>query len=206
MGKKTFLIFQNLNKSSLEMQFVMQCAPIIVGSKISNLFIIRKEYYEIFKKTISDSKIECFLLYEDDKKVTLFLYIKNKLANYINEKEVKKVLKKFKYDDFRIEQLLDSFKNRYSQYKSGNKEFTHEMGLLLGYPVDDVIGFMENDGKNFLHSGYWKVYSNIDEKVKIFNSYEKAKERLIHLLSQGFDIIKILEKYNIKTTKKSFIA
>ncbi len=34
------------------------------------------------------------------------------------------------------------------------KQFPHEMGLLLGYPVEDVVGFMENNGKNYLYSGY----------------------------------------------------
>ena len=37
-------------------------------------------------------------------------------------------------------------------------EFPHEIGVFLGYPLADVIGFIENRGKNFTACGYWKVY------------------------------------------------
>ena len=48
---------------------------------------------------------------------------------------------------------------RYRAYMNGSKIFPHEMGLLLGYPVEDVTGFMVHGGKNSLYSGYWKVYA-----------------------------------------------
>lgn len=39
-------------------------------------------------------------------------------------------------------------------------DFPHEIGLFLGYPLGDVIGFIENHGQNCLCSGVWKVYTN----------------------------------------------
>ena len=32
--------------------------------------------------------------------------------------------------------------------------FPHEIGLLLGYPVEDVLGFIRYQGKNYLYTGY----------------------------------------------------
>ena len=32
--------------------------------------------------------------------------------------------------------------------------FPHEIGLLLGYPVEDVLGFIRHQGKNYLYTGY----------------------------------------------------
>ena len=43
------------------------------------------------------------------------------------------------------------------QYASGEQGFPHEIGVFLGYPVEDVEGYMQNDGKNFLLVGYWKM-------------------------------------------------
>ena len=36
----------------------------------------------------------------------------------------------------------------------------HEVGLFLGYPLADVVGFIENEGKNCKCAGCWKVYGN----------------------------------------------
>ena len=44
-------------------------------------------------------------------------------------------------------------------------EFPHEIGLFLGYPPDDVEGFIENREKAFKCPGYWKVYGD-EEKAK----------------------------------------
>ena len=75
------------------------------------------------------------------------------------------------------------------------KIFPHEMGILLGYPIEDVLGFMEQKGKNYLYSGYWKVYRDVSAKKKIFAQYENAKEELILWLEYGYEIHSIIRLY-----------
>ena len=36
-------------------------------------------------------------------------------------------------------------------------EFPHEIGVFLGYPLSDVVGFIENSGRNFTCCGCWKL-------------------------------------------------
>lgn len=62
---------------------------------------------------------------------------------------------------------------------------TQEKGIFLQYPLEDVTSFVENKGKNFLLSGYWKVYHNIERAKEIFSSYDKAKEELIKEILNG---------------------
>ena len=69
------------------------------------------------------------------------------------------------------------------------------MGLLLGYPIDDVRGFIEQGGCGYLYSGYWKVYRNVPLKKKMFEDFEKAKESIIQLLAEDIDMRLILEIY-----------
>ncbi len=55
----------------------------------------------------------------------------------------------------------------------GADEFPHEIGLFLGYPPEDVKGFIENrDG--FVCSGMWKVYSDEEGAKKLFAKYKKC--------------------------------
>ena len=56
--------------------------------------------------------------------------------------------------------MLARLAERFTEYKEGRAEFPHEMGAFLGYPLSDVKGFIEHEGKDFLCSGYWKVYSD----------------------------------------------
>ena len=79
--------------------------------------------------------------------------------------------------------------------------FPHEMGLLLGYPVEDVEGFIEHKGKNYLYSGYWKVYEDVASKRKIFEAYENAKEELIVLLANGHAVRSIIQLYRRQSAK-----
>ena len=46
-------------------------------------------------------------------------------------------------------------------------EFPHEVGLFLGYPPEDVEGFIENKACSCKLTGYRKVYSD-EEKAKKF--------------------------------------
>ena len=62
--------------------------------------------------------------------------------------------------------------------------FPHELGLLLGYPLDDVEGFIKNDGKNCLYTGYWKVYANVPAKRNLFRRFECAREELMKQIRQ----------------------
>lgn len=39
-------------------------------------------------------------------------------------------------------------------------------GGVLGYPLEDVKGFIDNKGKNCESCGVWKVYCNREEKVR----------------------------------------
>lgn len=65
--------------------------------------------------------------------------------------------------------------------------------LLMCFGYEDVIGFIENDGRNCECSGYWKVYGNKEEKIQIFNEFDKAKETLMKLIAGGVSILKVLD-------------
>ena len=69
--------------------------------------------------------------------------------------------------------------------EADNGQFPHEIGLFLGYPVEDVHGFIVNGGKNFCCSGCWKVYCNQCEKEKLFRRYKKCGAVYLRLFQNG---------------------
>ena len=59
-----------------------------------------------------------------------------------------------------------------------------------------MLGFIENRGQNFLYTGYWKVYGNVDEAVALFARFERVKEQMIRMVSVGMDIPEILQRFD----------
>lgn len=53
-------------------------------------------------------------------------------------------------------------------------EFPHEIGFFLGYPYEDVIGFIKNRGQNYLEVGPWKVYANQNQARRTFARYRRC--------------------------------
>ena len=39
------------------------------------------------------------------------------------------------------------------------EEFPHEIGVFLGYPLDDVKGFIRHKGRDYTFCGCWKCYA-----------------------------------------------
>jgi hypothetical protein len=52
----------------------------------------------------------------------------------------------------------------------------HEVGLFLGYPPDDVFGFIKNRGAGFKLCGPWKVYGDVEGAKIRFREYERCRE------------------------------
>ncbi len=110
-------------------------------------------------------------------KITVFLYHPDRLEAFFSKESVQALLHEIGYTDTNLKQVLPVFRAHYQQYLREKKVFPHEMGLLLGYPPEDVKGFIRNQGKNYLYSGYWKVYDRPHEKIRLFKKYEHSREK-----------------------------
>lgn len=53
-------------------------------------------------------------------------------------------------------------------------EFPHEIGLFLGYPPEDVSGFIENRACGCKCAGCWKVYGDRETAEQTFLRYKKC--------------------------------
>lgn len=186
-------IVRNKEVDGIELQMALQCAPLITGLKTSNLLNIAAEEFHQMQEIIKGSHISWHLLLESPCKITVLLYHKESLERYLEQPGVRGLLEEAGYESFTLEEVLKEFSARYRLYMERKENFPHEMGLLLGYPVEDVDGFMKHKGENCLCNGYWKVYENRDRKRKLFERFENAKESLIQLLSCGVSMADIVD-------------
>ena len=205
MSRETLHLMLKLNTEDLDTQVALQCAPLLTGMKISNLLTVgrskRAAVLELFKETA----VSCCILYESSEKTTFLLYIRPALEAYLSRPEVKVLMERFGYRGWDLEEILSLVSIKYEEHMEDCAGFPHEIGLLLGYPAKDVTGFIENNGKNFLYIGYWKVYSDLSEFKRIFQSYNHAREHIIHMVSRGMKIDAILRIHNLNQYKSMTI-
>ena len=80
---------------------------------------------------------------------------------------------------------------RFAEYKEGRQPFPHEMGVFLGYPLGDVKGFIEHHGKEYLCSGYWKVYQDEQKAKSTFQLYQSVRDAVLQLIMAGSNLYEI---------------
>lgn len=188
------MVLQN-NTEWLNEQIAVQCAPLLAGLKPSNLLIIPMGMEAVLRHSLRGTRIALYLLSEYDGKQVFLLYKVNELIVYLTEQNVQRLLLDLGYEGGELYSLLQRVSKKYTAHKQEKEAFPHELGLLLGYPAVDVKGFMEQAGKNFLYSGYWKVYGNVRETVLLFREFGRAKEYVVRLVKQGYSIAEIMAMY-----------
>lgn len=201
MSQDVFEMIKNMDKNSFEMQFALQCSPFITRLKISNLFIISILQYTQLEHVLTVNGYSFKELYYTKNKVIYLLYDEKKLEEYLKKDMVRKILYKLGYPysiHKDISKLIAIFKEKYIEYMEGKGKFPHEMGIFLGYPIEDVIGYLKNHGENSECVGYWKVYKNVEEKQELFKKFEYAKESVIRYLAQGINILDVMKYYSCK--------
>lgn len=192
MRQEIFKLICGMDMDDIDTQLALQCAPIITDLKFSNLLIIPTGGKDRIVKLLKGTDISYYILLEERDKTTMLLYKYIKLRDYLSGSQQMQMIQKFGYRSIRLLDILPAFRARYEHYMKDGILFPHEMGLLLGYPAEDVAGFIKHKGEHFLYNGYWKVYANPLEKKKIFERYEAAREDLVELVSKGFHMENIL--------------
>ncbi|MGN0141050.1 MAG: DUF3793 family protein [Roseburia sp.] len=192
MSREEFEIVEKMDKKDLKTQLALQCAPLLTGIKPSNLLTLKCSSAEAVMELFQDTEITVHTLCRTEYRTTLFLFRETELMDYLERNEVREALARFGYQTISLIDIFENLCARYQKYMTDHQSFPHELGLLLGYPACDVLGFIENEGQNYLYSGYWKVYANLPEALAVFKSYDEAREKVIRMVSRGMEVSMIM--------------
>lgn len=200
MSTELIQLVEKMNPQDIETQIALQCAPLLSGIKISNILITNYHNASKVREIFKDAPYSYIMIHQDKNRITYFVYQKEQLESYISGIKESALLYALGYENIELTEILKRFAGRFTEYmhergKAYDKgEFPHEMGILLGYPVDDVIGFIENRGHNAIYTGYWKVYSNLQKAKATFDSFTKAKVAIVQMVAYGESIENIIHK------------
>lgn len=171
-----------------EKQIIRHCSPTLAGIKTGSIFNCN---YSSKKELIADLRkmnsklipkgLRIILLKQTEKNAMIYLYRPKKLSNDINNKTSRELLSEKGYKC----ESSDRCVVRLVQRLKESSEFPHEIGLFLGYPPEDVKGFIVNKSKASKCVGYWKVYGDINKAKKEFAKYKKCTDVYYKQWSEG---------------------
>lgn len=183
---------------TFEALLVNQCAPTLTGMKPASLFRYQgrvsgeaRRLAECWARQLAPRGLTLRVL--KTCRVTgacmLLLYREDWLRRILAERSNRRFLEQQGYPaDVDLPQLLERLSDRLCL----EQDYPHEIGLFLGYPLEDVVGFIENRGRNYTFCGYWKAYGDPAAARLRFAQYRRCTEMCTRRFRQGATILELI--------------
>lgn len=172
----------------LEKYLIENCSPTLASLKTANLFSCSFTSLEELEENVNEwnslfeeKGIRLVVLRIRGNSALVYVCRRAYLERDLQKPGVARFLRKYGYESTDAAYAVNRLKERLQ----GNDGFPHEIGVFLGYPLGDVIGFIVNAGMNSKCSGCWKVYCNECDAVRTFAKYKKCKEIYVRLWNGG---------------------
>ena len=111
------------------------------------------------------------------------VYRPSLLERHLRQPEIREILVREGYDTESLENMVGQLAGRVG--RSGPCEFPHEIGLFLGYPPDDVEGFIRWGAQCYKCVGDWKVYGDEAQARRLFDQYRRCTRAYQALWRRG---------------------
>ncbi len=155
---------------------VRHCAPTLAGMKTGNMFTceygsrdeLRRDVRRL-NGTLSRKGLRVLPLRYNGKRALIYIYRPSRLRRDLADSAASQILEKYGYEGTPERCIARLIKR-----VAACEEFPHEIGLFLGYPPEDVCGFMEKGAGECKLVGCWKVYGDAAAAQKTFDKYKKC--------------------------------
>lgn len=178
----------------LEDILVKYCSPTLAGIKTANMFSCffvdedeMRDSLRHWNHLLGTKGLRILPLALKDKRALVYVYRISYLLRDMKDAAVCRLLEERGYQTELPEHCIVRLMRKLQE----NGEFPHEIGLFLGYPPEDVCGFIENGAQGAKLTGCWKVYGNEERARRIFANYRKCTEVYTKKLARGSSVDKL---------------
>ncbi len=169
-----------MNIHKLEEALIEYCSPTLAGIKTASLFsyeysdkkIMMAEVRAVNHKFVKKG-IYLIPVMGEKNRFLLYVYRPRLLEQDLKNDEISALLSAIGYEVDNPCTCVRYLRDRFEGMKC-NQEFPHEIGAFLGYPPEDVKGFIRNKGEYYKCVGNWKVYGDEKEALNMFKKYKKC--------------------------------
>ena len=179
---------------SVQLHLCHSLGPVLLGIKPAALIQMSSAEAGLLKRIRSLCPIRYYPLdvYPGNQ---VFIYIPELLDRAFMQPGALYFLRSIGYGGDTVEEYVRELIRRVQGSRSHRNLFPHEIGIFLGYPLEDVIGFWLNGGRNPLYEGEWKCYSDVEAVAELQKLHSNARQVLASSLQAGESLETILSRY-----------
>lgn len=181
---------------------IRHCSPTLAGMKTGNMFTCSynepcevKEYIRSLNRRLRNKGLRILPLRYSGQRVLIYVYRPDRLSHDLQNQLANNLLTERGYPCLTPERCILHLMSRLQD----SEEFPHEIGLFLGYPPEDVYGFIENKPDSCKCTGVWKVYGDAEEAQRTFDKYKKCTDVYSRCWAEG----KSLERLTVRSQSMS---
>lgn len=177
-------------------QFIVErCSPTLAGLKTGSLFPveysdraeINREIRDL-NRTLALKGLRAIPVRYTDRFVLIYLYRPDYLKRDLEQKEAEEILRELGYSCGSTNRCVAELERQMKKRET----FPHEIGLFLGYPPEDVRGFMRDSRRGCKCIGYWKVYGDVERAEKTFQKYRKCTRVYADCIRRGSPLSQLI--------------
>jgi hypothetical protein len=178
------------HRQTLGAFLAFEAAEVLDGIKPANLVNIvnrrrpcGRNLYRLWHQfgpaLLRQTPLSFFILADRGDSLLLLLYRPEMLDALLRDKRVQALLTRAGYpsDSDRSDMLVELRR----RLRPGT--FPHEIGIFLGYPLKDVLGFMGWARIPFSCQGPWKIYGRQGESLALAESHRQCRCRMANQLA-----------------------
>lgn len=177
--------------SQLEYCLGKNCGVTFAGLKVASLFRLKKDQAEgldYYAACFAKKGFKFFVLRDDGDRLLLYVYHEKRLEKRLAEPAVSEFLAKRGYRFSGVDEAISQLQSAF-----GGAEFPHEIGVFLGYDLNDVVSFIDCPAQGAIFTGCWKVYHDAEEKAKLFARFDRCAHCICEKLREGVSLTRIFQ-------------
>ena len=170
----------------------LEVAEVLAGPKPANLISVANRHrqcgrnlYLLWKsygaELVRESPLEVRVLADSGESVLLLFFRPEALVELLVRKSVQIILGKAGYQS--LDDLEQTLADLASKFRGG--VFPHEIGVFLGYPLKDVVGFLGWARLSFTCQGPWRIFGDPGSSLHLAEIHRQCRCSMSQQLSSG---------------------
>lgn len=182
--------------------FVRSAAGVIGGQKPAALFSLRSasapssscelaEVIDVYARELARYGLVLLVLGQVRDRIMFLAYSERAVAQLLMRPENRKLLAAYRHPTRSSAGLMGSLARRLvAYYRRESAGFPHELGLVLGYPLEDVLGYLH--GGRETCRGPWRAYGDEAVARRLFERLERCEAQLKRRYAAGASLATLL--------------
>ena len=172
------MVCQKEEKQAMSDEMIIRhCSPTLAGLTTGSLFSCEytserevKESVQRLNQRLRPRGLRVLPMRIGGRRALIYLYRPARLRRDLESEEARSLLAERGYPCDDPDRCVVQLARRLR----AQPDFPHEIGVFLGYPPEDVRGFIENGAKCCKCVGCWKVYGDVQAAQKRFAQFRKC--------------------------------